>query len=303
MNENNLIENLEPQKITDIPVILFEKVKGWVVDGATLLPNVVVALVIGFVFWIIAKGASGTLYRWLTKSRVKISPMIARLISSTVKLLILASGIFTALSIVGLDKTVTSLLAGVGLIGLGLAYAFQNIMSNFVSGILIVSQKMVKVGDYISVNDQEGSIIDINLRTTTIETLTGQQVLIPNKNLFENTVTNYAGRKSRRVDIPCGVSYDEDLNRVENVVKEVISELSARAANTPVGFVYTEFADSSVNFNTNFWIDDNSAGAFLSARSEAIKAIRARFATENIDIPYPISVGYKYIMNHKNDGI
>jgi len=301
--ETDIIQNTEPQQVTDIPIILFDKIKGWVVDGASLLPNIVVAIVIGVVFWLLAKGLSGTLNRGLTNKRLGMSPMIAGLVSSAVKLLVLAAGLMTALSVVGLDKTVTSLLAGVGLIGLGLAYAFQDIMSNFVSGVLIVSQKILKIGDYIAVDGQEGSIIDINLRTTTIKTLTGQHVLIPNKRLFENAVTNYSGQTERRIDIPCGISYDEDLERVEKVVKEVIGALPMRSADTSVGFVYTEFADSSINFNTNFWIDNNGGGEFLKARSEAIKAIKVRFSEEEIDIPYPISVGYEYVTHHKEDGI
>ena len=119
------------------------------------------------------------------------------------------------LSILQLDKAVTSILAGAGIIGLALAFAFQDIAANFISGIFISFRKPIKLGDVVKINDYMGKVEQINLRDTIILTFQGQMVIIPNKDVFQSPIENYSLLGRRRLDLVVGVSYGDDLEKVK----------------------------------------------------------------------------------------
>lgn len=270
----------------DIVNILLDKLQDWGTNTISILPNLVAALVIFFVFKWIGKMVRKGVIKIL--SRTKLAQTIQMLIGLALQVLIVFAGLLIALSVLNLDKTVTSVLAGLGLVGLALGYAFQDIIANFVSGILISINKVIHIGDFIEADGKQGEVIATSLRTTTLITPQGQHVLIPNSAIFENTMTNFSVSGKRRVDIACGVAYSSDLEKVERVTREVVENLAARNTVEPVGFTYTEFGDSAINFTTNFWIAQTDAKHFFGAQNEAIKAIKARFDKEGFDIPFPI---------------
>ena len=275
----------------DVVTILFEKIQTWWVDLIKILPNIIVSLLIVTVAYIVAKYARKGIESLLERTHLR--PTLRRLIGLTLKVVIIFIGLLVALSVLKLDKAATSALAGVGLVGLALGYAFQDIIANFVSGIFISINRIVAIGDFIEADGQLGSVIDTSLRTTTLESIHGQHVLIPNSEIFEKTMINYTTSGERRVDITCGVAYDSDLERVEEVTREVLEQLSTRDNSKDVNFFFTEFGDSSINFLCNFWIDTTHIQNYLIAQNEAIKAIKKRFDAEGFDIPFPIRTIYQ----------
>jgi small conductance mechanosensitive channel len=271
--------------------ILREKLIEWGTDLVAILPNLVLALVIFLVIKKVASLVRMVLRRVLNKTHIE--PIIQRLVGISVQIAITFGGLLAALSVLNLDKTVTSVLAGLGLVGLALGYAFQDIIANFVSGIFISVNNVVHIGDYIVADGHDGDVVRMDLRTTTLLSPQGQYIMVPNSAIFQNTVINYTASGKRRVDIDCGVAYDSDLEKVETVVRDVIENLEARNQTEPVGFVYTEFGDSSINFHTNFWIEGTGVKAYFGAKNEAIKAIKKRFEKEGFDIPFPIRTLYQ----------
>jgi small conductance mechanosensitive channel len=190
--------------------------------------------------------------------------------------------------VLGLDKTVTSLLAGAGVLGLALAFAFQDIAGNFMSGILLALRRPFGSADWIETNDFFGVVEDLNLRSTIVRTPQGQLVTIPNSSVLQNPIKNYTKLGKRRVDLSCGVAYGDDLDKVEKVAPSSLNNLDFIDSERPVDFYFTEFGGSSIDFKLRFWIDFKGQADFLKAQSEAIKALKAAFDQSGITIPFPI---------------
>lgn len=132
-----------------------------------------------------------------------------------------------------------------------------------------------------------GKIVDINLRDTVVMTFQGQQVIIPNKDVFQNPIENYSLLGKRRLDLVVGVSYGDDLEKVKSIVLEAVQPISVRT-DDEITFFYDEFSDSSINFEVRIWINSPEQPIWLQGRSEAIMYIKKAFDENNITIPFPI---------------
>jgi small conductance mechanosensitive channel len=198
-------------------------------------------------------------------------------------------GLFLILGILNLDKTLNTVLAGAGVAGLAVGLALQGALANTYSGIVLSYVKYIKFGDWIETNDYEGEVVDIDLRAVTIKQVDNNLVYIPNKMVVENPIKNYSTTAQSRVILECGVAYDSDLNTVRDLVKKTIADNFDVVENKEdVLFLYREFGDSSINFETRFWIDSTSALEVAKAKTEAMILIKAAFDENGIEIPFPI---------------
>ena len=168
--------------------ILAKKFTGWLSSGIEMLPNLVAALLIVITFYLIGWVVRRVINR--TLSRITNNRAVVGLIETVVGVAIVITGIFIALGILKLDGTVTSLLAGVGVIGLALGFAFQDIAANFMSGVILSIQHPYGIDDLIECKDFYGYVHDINLRATIIRTMQGQLVHVPNKEILSSPLTN-----------------------------------------------------------------------------------------------------------------
>lgn len=273
-------------QITDAVNLITKKLQSWLEQFITLLPNLVIAILVAVLFVIVAKVIRNLAGRLL--GRISHNRAVNNLLVTVIYVMVLTIGVFIALSIVRLDDVVTSLLAGVGIVGLALGFAFQDIAANFISGVLIAVGQPFKVGDIIKSGDNFGTVSDINLRTTTVRTFQGIEVLIPNKNLFQEVVENYTNTKDRRVDLTVGVSYGDDLEKVKELTLDTIRGLKSIDRPHEATLFFTEFGDSSINFSVRFWAKSSRQPDFLQAQSDAIMAIKRVFDENDITIPFPI---------------
>ncbi len=264
---------------------LIAKLTGWGEQLILLLPNILIALAVLVAFWFTA-GFTKKLFLKLL-NRMSSSRQVNWLAAVAVQVVVIVAGFVVALGIVGLDKTVTSLLAGAGLVGLAIALAFQNLGQNLLAGIYLALRRTVNVGDIIKTNDHFGTVREINLRSTHLNVPEGQIVVIPNKEVFESVLIKYSTGR-RRVDLGVGVSYGDDLAKVKQVATDCLKDLPHRDQNRAVEFFYEEFGDSSINFVVRFWISFDKQKDFLGARSDAIQRIKKAFDQNGITIPFPI---------------
>ena len=133
-----------------------------------------------------------------------------------------------------------------------------------------------------------GKVITINMRDTIIRTFQGQMVIVPNKDIFQNSLENYTRSGKRRIDLTVGVSYGEDLDRVRQITLQAVKSISVLDAEEPPRLFYEEFADSSINFTLQLWINATDQPIYLQGRSEAIMLIKKAYDENNISIPFPI---------------
>lgn len=265
--------------------IVVEKIVSWSENFVGMLPNFILALLAFFVFVFIAKYSTKLLRKIL--NRTIDNPALNNIIGKTLYIAIIIIGTFVALSVLNLEKTVTSLLAGAGIIGLALGFAFQDIAANFISGILMAARRPFKVGDVIETLNHEGVVEKINIRTTELKSFQGQQIIIPNKEVFQNALINNSFNGKRRIDLGVGVSYGDNLEKVKKVTLEAVQSVPGRTQDE-LKLVYGEFGDSSINFTIMIWVEYNNQINFLESQSEAIMAIKKAFDENDITIPFPI---------------
>ncbi len=273
-------------QIADAISLITDKVEAWIKQIITILPNLVIAIVVAVLFVLLAKLVRNLAEKLL--DRVSNNRAVNDLLVTVIYAAVLIVGGFVALSVVGLHTVVTSLLAGVGIVGLALGFAFQDIAANFISGVLIAIGQPFRVGDLIKSGDYLGTVTNINLRTTTIRSFQGIDILIPNKDLFQEPVENYTNTPDRRIDLAVGVSYGDDLDKVKQLTLDAVNDLKSINTSKQVDLVYTEFGDSSINFSVRFWAKTARQPDFLQAQSDAIMAIKKVYDDNDITIPFPI---------------
>ncbi|CAN5293327.1 mechanosensitive ion channel [soil metagenome] len=272
--------------LNDAYNIVAGRVEDWITTMIALLPNLVVAILVLIVFFLLGRITRKAVSKVL--SRVADNKTVTNLIESIVGMVIIAIGFFIALSILQLDGAVTSLLAGAGILGLALGFAFQDIASNFIAGVILSIRHPFGIGDIIETNEIFGTVEKLNLRNTIIRTVTGQIVFLPNKKIFENPLHNYSKYGLRRIDLACGVSYGDDLEIARKLALEAVDNVENVLSDKGVEFFYDEFGDSSINFKVRFWVNFMKVPDFWKARSDAIMAIKKAFDENDIMIPFPI---------------
>jgi len=266
---------------------LVKKLLGWmnaIIEG---LPNMALAIIVVLLAYILAKYAY-RLANKLTSRRIK-QQSIINIISKLTYIAVITVGIFLALGILDLSKTLTSLITGAGVIGLVIGLALQGTLSNTISGIVISFREKIQIGNWVETNDFAGEIIDINLKNFTLKETDNNLVFIPNKTILETPMKNYSLTPYMRVTVSCGVGYKSDLEFVEKLVKTTLSNTFKKIDdNKPVEFYFTEFGDSSINFICRFWIEGTRNAHKLDASNKAIIAIKKAFDAEGVNIPFPI---------------
>ena len=265
---------------------VLDELSGWLTDFIELLPNLVVALLVFVLFVFLARlarrGSRGLM------DQVSDYSSVNGLVATVVRIAVLSAGFLIALGIIGLDGVVTGIVAGVGVVGLALGFAFQDIAANFISGFMLAIRRPIREGDIIETNDHLGKVEEINLRTTHIDTFRGQQVIVPNKEVLQTPIINYSRHGMRRIDLGCGVAYGDDLEKAKEIALETVRGIEYRDESRNVDLYYNEFGDSSINFVIRFWVEFTKQTDYLRAQSDAIMRLKRAYDEADITIPFPI---------------
>ncbi|MBP0903691.1 mechanosensitive ion channel family protein [Mariniflexile gromovii] len=265
---------------------LWDKLDGWMDAIILKLPNLIMAILVMVLFYFIARGIRKVSNKYLLThiSQKSIQEIVAKIIFIAVIMI----GFFVALGVLDLDKVLTSILAGAGVIGLAIGLALQGTLSNTVGGVVLSFMDKIKINDYIKTSDADGFVSEISLRNIVLRQTDNNYVVIPNSKFVENSFTNYSISPRSRIAVSCGVGYESNLQEVEDLVVRIISENFEQKEGEGVEFFYTEFGDSSINFMTRFWIDMVKVKQEHEARHKAIKLIKTNFNDKGINIPFPI---------------
>lgn len=192
------------------------------------------------------------------------------------------------MGILHLDKTVTTILAGLGVLGLAASFAFQHTSHDLLSGIVLAFKSPIKVGDIIETNGTYGEVKRVGLRATYIDNAQGQLVAVPNRLVMDDSLIAYSVNSERRITITGSIAYASHLKNAEEVIVEGVKKVKDIKLDKGVEFYYTEFGDNGVHYLVRFWIPfSNSHAAYLKANSDAYKYIKIGLDENNIEIPYP----------------
>ncbi len=204
-------------------------------------------------------------------------------ISLVIRYFILAFGFVLALSALEIDLSKFNLMAGA--LGLGIGFGLQTVVSNFISGIILVFERPILTGDVVEVNNLLGTVSKIGVRSSRINTYDGAEVVVPNNNLISQNLINWTlSDNIKRVEISIGAAYGTDPNQVLTVLSEVASEHADVLKNPPPMTLFDAFGDSSLNFRLLFWVHFQNG---LQAKSDISVGIYNKFEELGIKIPFP----------------
>ena len=257
---------------------------------------------------------SGLVVLFLTKYAVQIVLKIAdetgrRTINSTSLQLLLLKisrigvwtvGILLACVLAFPSFELGDIIATLGVGSVAIGFAFQDIFKNFLAGIILLVEEPFRIGDEIVINDYQGKVENISIRTTKIRTYNGEKVLLPNSTVFTDAVKVVTAYASRRTDLAVGVDYNTRLSEATLLLQQTISQVSGVLDNPTPEIDLVNFGDSSIDFVVRYWTIPQQK-QLRNVQTRAIIEIKQALDRANINIPYPIRTVYHYDQEKYND--
>ena len=239
-----------------------------------------VAVLIFVVGRMVAKGLKKICINLMEKS--KVDPTLVSFLGHLIYIALLAFVILAALGHIGIQTT--SFIAVIGAAGLAIGLALQGSLSNFAAGVLLILFRPFKVGDYIEGAGVAGTVEDIQIFTTMLKTPDNKAIIVPNAKLTSDNIVNISMKPTRRVDFIFGVGYGDDIDRVKEVIKDVLAQDNRILAEPATTIGVVELADSSVNFAVRPWV---KSGDYWDVFLDTNESMKKRFDAEGINIPFP----------------
>lgn len=272
--------------------VFLAKSERWINKTIDHIPNLLLAVCVLVFFYFLSRLLGNIGHRFVKRYRDNGS--LVELFSLVLSRLVFLIGIFVALNVIGLDTAVSSLLAGAGIVGLAIGFAFQDLTANFISGVFIVAGQPIRVGDVVETNGIVGKVLQIRLRSAVIDNGAGLLIEIPSRKIIENPITNYTKMGMRRIQITCEVAYESDLDEVQRVTLAALQTLGLHYVEKQINVYFNLFSKTGVQMVVWFWInlEEENGPGFDMATSEALKAIKKAYEENGIRISYPRQTVY-----------
>jgi small-conductance mechanosensitive channel len=257
-----------------------------VIGGLRVTPLLVIKTSVLLMLTLWAANAASDFLDRRVRSSADLTPSIQVLIGKLIRLLLITFAILIVLSTVGIDLSALAFFSGA--VGVGLGFGLQKIVSNLVSGIILLADKSIKPGDVISVGDSFGWVDAMGARYTSIVTREGREFLIPNEDFVTQRVINWSYSNDEvRLEVPFGVSYESNPHKVSALAVEAARSVK-RVLISPAPVCHLKgFGESSLDFTLRFWIRDPVDG-ITNVRGQVLLALWDALKREKVDIPYPV---------------
>jgi len=249
----------------------------------TLWSVVYFLILVFLLFYLTAKIKKWVVYKLLEKSKIDLGVRIA--VGTILRYVVLVIGFIILLQTIGLNLSAVTVLAGA--LGVGIGFGLQNITNNFVSGIIILFERPIKVGDRIEVGEVSGDVISISMRSTTIVTNDNISIIVPNSDFISSKVINWSHNdRNIRFNIYVGVSYNEDPEKIRKILLEVAEENKGILQKPEPDVLFHEYGDSALVFILRVW-----TGEYINRpdvlKSQLYYAAFKKFKENNVEIPFP----------------
>ncbi|KST69989.1 mechanosensitive ion channel family protein [Mastigocoleus testarum] len=278
----------------------WERARAMIDGFIALLPSIVLALVLFTIIFFVAR-AIKRLVRRLTRNRRNarnLGLVLGRLAQGTIVLI----GLFLSLTIVVPSLKVGDLVQLLGISGVAVGFAFRDILQNFLAGILILLNEAFEIGDQIVFKGFEGTVENIETRATTIKTYDGRRIVIPNAELFTNSVTVNTAFEHRRIQYDVGIGYGDDIDLAKQLILEAIHETEGVLKNPAPDAIVVDLADSTVKIRARWWIAPPRRAEVLDFRDKVLAAIKNKLTDSGIDLPFPTQQILFHDQTEETDG-
>lgn len=258
----------------------------YLAQGQQLLTDygvkVIAAIAIFFIGKWVAKLLTRTIRKLMGKSNLE--PMLVTFTSNLTYAALMVFVVLAALNQLGIQTT--SFIAVIGAAGLAIGLAMQDSLSNFAAGVMLIIFRPFKTGDFIEAAGTAGTVLEIQIFTTTLKTGDNRLIHIPNGKIIAGNIVNFSANDTRRVDMVFGISYDDDIKKAKTIIEDVLKSESRVLPEPEPTIGVLELADSSVNIAVRPWVNTSDYWPTLFALNETIKE---KFDEVGISIPFPQS--------------
>jgi small-conductance mechanosensitive channel len=273
----------QPPLAIDVVQRLNITVRQLLRDTISNLPSLLGALLVVGITWAIAKGVRRLAYAWAhqTEGDRSTEILIARLGYGGVWVV----GSVIALGVLGLDFG--ALLGALGLTTVAIGFSLKDILSNYISGVILLAARPFRLGDQVVIKDYEGTVTQIQLRATTVKTYDGRMVYIPNQEVFQASIINNTAATNRRSSVIVGIDYKADITTAKRIIADAVTKVEGVEPSQSIEILVRELAASSVNIEVRFWVNSRRL-AFLEITSQAAQVIKESLMQAEIELPTEI---------------
>lgn len=261
------------------------KIQEMINSLIVMLPNLVLAAIVFALFFYAARKIKSVVKRFTRKYHHarNLGLVLGRLSQGFVILL----GLFIALSIIIPSFQAKDLIQLLGIGGVAIGFAFRDILQNFLAGILILLTEPFRIGDQIVFKDFEGTVEDIQTRATTIKTYDGRRIVIPNSELFTNSVTVNTAFDNRRLEYEVGIGYGDDIELAKQLILEAIHGVDDVLKDPAPDALVIALAESTINIRARWWVKPPRRADTLISQDKVLTAIKNKLTINGIDLAFP----------------
>ena len=265
--------------------IVWKKMQSMIDGFMIMLPNIVLALIVFAIFFFLGREIKRVVRRVTRQHRQarNLGLVLGRLAQGIIVLV----GLFVALSIVIPTFKAGDLVQLLGISGVAIGFAFRDILQNFLAGILILLTEPFRIDDQIVFKNFEGTVENIETRATTILTYDGRRIVIPNAELFTNSVTVNTAFDKRRTEYDFSIGYGDDIDCAKQLMLEALYSVNEVLKDPAPDVLVVELAESTVNIRVRWWISPPRRMDDMRSRDKVICAIKKKLVENGIDLPYP----------------
>jgi small-conductance mechanosensitive channel len=262
----------------------FMNFKLFEINKTAVTPSSILMFLIFIAFFAMTSRVLQRVLRAQVFSRMSIDTGMQYTLTRITHYLIMIVGAVVAFQFIGIDLTGLAII--LGFLSVGIGFGLQNITSNFVAGLILLLERPIKVGDRVMVGNQEGDVMEINMRSTTIRTPNNVAVIVPNSEFVSSKLENCSyGDETVRVNVDVGVSYESDLETVMRSLKEVAAEHPEVLKSPAPDVLHIGFGDSAWNMRLRIWLEHS--GRHWEVQSDVNCAIVRKFRQNGVEIPFP----------------
>ncbi|MBE9106624.1 mechanosensitive ion channel family protein [Nostoc cf. edaphicum LEGE 07299] len=278
----------------------WDKIQTMINGLIALLPNIVLGLIV-FIFFLFVASRIKALVKRVTRNR-RSARNLGLVLGRLAQGLTILIGLFIALSIVIPTFQAGDLIQLLGISGVAIGFAFRDILQNFLAGILILLTEPFQIDDQIVFKGFEGTVENIETRATTIRTYDGRRIVIPNSELFTNSVTVNTAFDNRRLEYDVGIGYGDDIDRAKQLMLDAMHSVDEVLKDPAPDVLVMELAESTVNIRVRWWVHPPRRADNLISRDKVITAIKKTLVANGIDLPFPTQQILFHDQTEETDG-
>ncbi|MGF1674627.1 MAG: mechanosensitive ion channel family protein [Rivularia sp. (in: cyanobacteria)] len=278
----------------------WDRVQLLIDNSIARLPSIILAIIVFTIFFFIARTVKQGIKR-VTRHRRNarsLGMVLGRLAQGTIILV----GSFVALTIIIPSFQVGDLVQLLGISGVAVGFAFRDILQNFLAGILILLTEPFQINDQIVFKNFEGTVENIETRATTIRTYDGRRIVIPNAELFTNSVTVNTAFENRRIEYDFGIGYGDNIDFAKQLILEAIQETAGVLQDPPADVLVVDLADFTVNIRARWWISPPRRADTLDFRDKVLTAVKNKLTANGVDLPFPTQQILFHDQTEETDG-